>query len=47
MTPQMKVVSIGAVAGLVAKFGFKQGNQMSLIYALGAIAIWSVLTTND
>jgi hypothetical protein len=47
MTPQLKVVSIGAVAGLVAKFGFQQSNQLALIYALGAIAVWSVLTTND
>lgn len=47
MTPQMKVVGIGAVAGLVAKFGFGQSHQMALIYGLGAIAIWSVLTTND
>ena len=44
MTPQIKLVLIGAVAGAVAKFGFSKDNTMALIVGLSAISAVAILT---
>lgn len=46
MTPQLKLVTAGAIAGLVAKFAFGKDNTTSLLFGLAAISTIAVLTAH-
>ncbi len=47
MTPQIKLVGIGAVAFLVSKFYFKHDTTKALLFGSAAISTVAVLTAHN
>lgn len=44
MTPQLKLVTTGAVATAITKFYFQKDWQLAILYGLAAISIAAILT---